>query len=231
MRNFYIDGVPSSTYGIYISGTGVWNAPERDVEVIEIPGRNGTLTLDNGRYKNIEVRYPAIFVNGFQSNIEGARAWLCKSPGYRRLEDDHDLTHYRLARYVSGLELNVATMLDAAKTTLRFDCMPQRFLKSGETEVTVTTDITNPTLFDALPKITVTGSSAGSLTINGNTVTISEIGTSVVLDCEIQRAYHGTTPRDNSISGSFPVLVPGVNTISYSGGVTSVKIVPRWWTL
>ena len=29
----------------------------------------------------------------------------------------------------------------------------------------------------------------------------------------------------------FPKLVPGSNTISFSGGITSVEIIPRWWTI
>ena len=44
-------GVNSADYGIYITGEAVYNAPERDVEFVEVPGRNGALTLDNERYK------------------------------------------------------------------------------------------------------------------------------------------------------------------------------------
>ena len=43
-------GVDSADYGIYISGEGVFNAPRRDVEMAAIPGRNGDLALDHGRY-------------------------------------------------------------------------------------------------------------------------------------------------------------------------------------
>lgn len=227
-HGFYLDGTSSRDYGIYVSGTGVYNAPERDVEIIEIPGRNGTLTIDNGRYRNIEVSYPAIFVQGFKENIESARAWLCGTSAYRRLEDDYNIDSYRMARYTDGLNLNVATMLDAAKCTLRFDCMPQRFLYSGEKEVAMTNGgkIINPTSFDALPLIKVVG--AGTLTINGANIVIT--AASVTLDSEIQRAYLGTTPLDSTITGEFPVLTPGENTVSWTGS-TSVKITPRWWTL
>ena len=53
------DNVSSRTYGVYITGEAVYNAPERDVEMITIPGRSGTFALDNGRFENIEVSYPA----------------------------------------------------------------------------------------------------------------------------------------------------------------------------
>ena len=62
MRNWFIyDGKNSKDYGVYISGMQTYNAPERDVTSLEIPGRNGELTIDNGRYKNINITYPAFF--------------------------------------------------------------------------------------------------------------------------------------------------------------------------
>ena len=44
-------GVDSSDYGIYISGTGTYNAPERAVEFVTVPGRNGAIAMDQGRYE------------------------------------------------------------------------------------------------------------------------------------------------------------------------------------
>ena len=52
-------GINSADFGIYISGEGVFNAPQRDVEMISVPGRNGAIALDRGRFQNIEVTYPA----------------------------------------------------------------------------------------------------------------------------------------------------------------------------
>ena len=81
--------------------------------------------------------------------------------------------------------------------------------------------------------ITVRGSGAGSLTVNGHTVAISEIGTSVTLNTEILRAYNGLTRRDQTITGKIEQLrlQPGANTVSFTGGVTSVEIIPRWWMI
>ena len=55
MKSFTFAGRSSKDFGIYLSGSGVFNAPERDVETISIPGRSGDLILDNGRFKNISV--------------------------------------------------------------------------------------------------------------------------------------------------------------------------------
>ena len=46
-------GRSTKEFNVWISGTGTFNAPERDYTKEEIIGRNGDLTFDNGRYKNI----------------------------------------------------------------------------------------------------------------------------------------------------------------------------------
>ena len=53
------DGVSSRNYGVYITGQAVFNAPQRDVEMINIPGRSGDFELDKGSFNNIEVTYKA----------------------------------------------------------------------------------------------------------------------------------------------------------------------------
>ena len=49
---FTFDGKTSTDFGMYISGSGTYNAPERDVTTYNIPGRNGDLIVDNGRFLN-----------------------------------------------------------------------------------------------------------------------------------------------------------------------------------
>ena len=56
----------------------------------------------------------------------------------------------------------------------------------------------------------------------------------LVLDSEIQDAYIGTENANSLItlnSGRFPNLVSGSNVITFSGGITLVEVVPKWWTL
>lgn len=234
MHSFTLGGENCRDYGIMVSGEKTFNAPEPDVTVIEIPGRNGSLTIDNGRFKNVTVTYPAVIYGNFANNARRARAWLCSVPGYRRLEDDYDPDTYRMARIKSGLEFSMWANNRAGECKIQFDCLPQRFLKSGENTVTKSTSggyITNPTQFKALPLIVVYGSGSCTLTVGDYMVEISEIGTSVTMDCEIMRAYNGNTPRDSTITGPFPVLVPGRNNIRFDGGVTRVEITPRWWII
>ena len=44
--------------------------------------------------------------------------------------------------------------------------------------------------------------------------------------------YHDTTLKNDTVKGEgFPLFAPGKNTITFSGGITSVEIVPRWCAL
>lgn len=56
-QRFIFDGHNSADYGLVISGENTHNAPERDTDSLEIPGRSGTLTVDNGRWSNVDVPY------------------------------------------------------------------------------------------------------------------------------------------------------------------------------
>lgn len=139
-KSLFFDGDDSRDYGVYITGEAVYNAPEREVEMISIPGRSGQLALDKGRFENIEVTYPAgIYADNeadFAEAISNFRNLLCSKRGYVRLQDEYHPNEYRMAVYKSGLEVE-PTMLKAGKFDIVFDCKPQRYLTSGEDPITM----------------------------------------------------------------------------------------------
>jgi len=172
------DGKSSRTYGVYITGEAVYNAPEREVEMIAIPGRNGAFALDRGRFENITVTYPAgIFADNeadFAEAISNFRNYLCSRSGYCRLTDEYNPDEYRLAVYKNGLEVSPA-LLRAGEFEITFECKPQRFLTSGETAVSVVSGgtLTNPTLFPSSPLIEATG--YGTIDINGAQIVVDNV--------------------------------------------------------
>lgn len=177
-KSFTFGGANSRSYGVYITGEGVFNAPERNVEMVEIPGRNGAYALDKGNFNNIEVTYPAgIFADNatdFAQAVSDFRNLLCSKTGYVRLEDDYNPNEYRMAIYKSGLEVT-HDMLINGEFDIVFECKPQRFLTSGETAVSVASGgtLTNPTLFDAKPQLQVWG--YGSISWGGSTITVENV--------------------------------------------------------
>ena len=165
-------------FDVFISGDAVFDSPDRDIEMVEIPGRNGSFALDKGRFANIEVTYPAgigeMNAASFKRKIEGLRNALASQRGYQRLEDDYNGEEYRMAIYKGGLEVSPAS-LKAGQFDIVFDCKPQRFLKSGDEENTITSGdtITNPTLFDSHPLLKIEG--YGNININDESIIVNSV--------------------------------------------------------
>ena len=208
--------------------------PERDYTITHIPGRNGDIIQDNGCYKNVERTYEVSFDvpnEDFATYANAVSAWLHSTTGYARLEDSYEPNYYRMAVYQ---ESNIFENLynQAGTATIVFECKPQRFLKTGDNTITIQNSLTimNPTGFEAYPLFKVTGTS-GVLTVNGNSITFSSIDDFVMLDCELQDAYKENINKNSTISGTFPVLKTGSNTISWTGDISSVTMKPRWWTI
>ena len=172
-------GVDSANYGIYITGEAVYNAPERAVVMVSVPGRNGAIAIDQGRWENIEVEYPAgCFGDNeldFADRISAFRNAVLSQLGYQRLTDTYHPDEFRMAIYVAGLEVEPANINSAGEFKLIFNCKPQRFLTSGETAVAMTSgdSITNPTLYDARPIVQFNG--YGNMTIGSYEVKMDNV--------------------------------------------------------
>ena len=180
MRNsITFGGVNSADYGIYIGGEGVFNAPERDVEMVSIPGRNGSFALDKGRFENITVTYSAFNFEPdlatFKANLDAFRNALCAQEGYQRLTDTFHTDEYRMATFISGLDIKPINYNTAAKFDIVFDCKPQRWLTSGEEAVSVADGetLTNPTRFGSSPLIRCKG--YGQIAFGGAPIKVEAI--------------------------------------------------------
>lgn len=225
------NGKSLAEFGVYISGSGVWNSPARSIESVAIPGRNGQLTIDNGHYENIVVTYPAFIIRGFRQNIEGLRNYLGAQVGYKRLEDTYHPDEFRMARVLTGITVTPSEIFREGEFDLAFDCKPERFLKSGEQPLEFNGDaaIYNATLQNAKPLIRVWGN--GEVGIGDYTFTLTGTSEYTDVDCENMDAYYEAENRNSKFSGQFPVLVPGANGIALGTGIQKIQITPRWWIL
>lgn len=185
-KSFTYDGESSRDYGVFLTGEGVFDAPARSVEEIDVPGKNGTFIIDLGRFENNTLTYKAGLVDfnesDFADRISDVRNWLCSKKGYKRLSDEYNPNEYRLAAYKNGVQVEHANR-ETGEFEITFDCKPQRWLTSGETGVVVANNgtITNPTLFYSEPMLEVKG--YGNLTVNGYDISIQnqDLGKIVLL--------------------------------------------------
>ena len=193
LNHLTYDGVDSSSFGVFISGDGVFDAPARRGEMISIPGRNGSLFMDEGVFENITVEYPAFIGTGyealFRQKLGDLRSWLSSRGNYKRLTDTYHPDEFRLGVFREGLEVDPQHITRSGGFTMKFDCKPQRFLISGESSKVFTANgsISNPTLFASSPLIKVTGN--GTVAIGDYRFKVSGNHTTIWIDTELMEAY------------------------------------------
>lgn len=236
LRNDYIifGDMDTRTYHVGIYGDKLAMAPERDQEFVKIPGKDGDLILDKGRYKNINVTYKAYIIKDYNVNMRGLRNALLAQKGYVKLQDTINPNEYRMAKALP-FDIDEYGVLKAAEFTLKFNCKPQRFLVEGENVIDITSASTITNVYSETAKPLIRAYGTGSFTIGGVSVQITTANGYTDIDCDLQEAYKDTlaTNCNGNIvltNGVFPSLTPGDNAITLSG-ITKLEITPRWWIL
>lgn len=233
---FWIDGERCDAVGIRLQRPLTFEGTTPKMETVDVPGRNGQLHYYEGAYTNVKGEASCFSLRKYDVDkaLSAVTRYTLMEPGYHRLETTEEPEIYRKATVVTGPGTEIR-MRVLAPFELEFDCMPQKFLKSGDREIKLASSgaVLLNEWFPSLPIINVTGAGEGTLTINDAIVTFkSTFSGPVVLDCELQDAYNGAENKNNQISAAkFPVLPHGKCTVTWTGGITGVSIIPRWWTL
>ena len=249
---FAFGSVKTTDYGVWVSGEDSFTAPERDIEDIVIPGRNGTLTIDNGRWKNITISYPCYMSENFMQDFQAFKYDLLTKRGYLKLVDSYHPNYYRKARLKGGITPTTGPYNRSAKFTVSFDCWPQLYLAAGDEPIvitggsgTITGNVARVYETAARPVVQImvspsTGTKSGSVTIGSTTISFSGlpytfgIDPPVTIDCEartIERGGVSVAEYFTLDSDDFFYLMWPSSAVSYTGDVLSVSVTPRWWTL
>ena len=244
IHNFSFDGKDSRDYNVYFVGKKNWQKPERDVEAIHVPGRNGDIIIDKGCYKNyddtITLRlfsqlitgdYEADFYNAFQN----VKEWLKVDGAYHQLIESYNPDYYREVRIISFACAQADK--DIADITLQLDCKPYIRRISGDDiiEITSAGTLFNPESEESAPYFklfAVSGETSFQLIVNGSRYSFYTVDGYVEIDSESMNVFKGQTNKNNDYAAtSFPMLRPGKNTISHTGGISKIEVIPRWRTI
>lgn len=143
MRNYFIlNGVDSRDFGVYISGQGTFDAPQKSYTFYNVPGRDGALLSSDNRLENATLTYEAFIYKDFNENVANFRTFLLSLNGYAKLTDSYHPDEFRYAVYTGPFEPKVQSKNDAGSFKITFSCKPQRYLLSGEAEWDVGTNST-----------------------------------------------------------------------------------------
>lgn len=233
---FSYKGKSSDSFGLYIQKKNSFDSAERDVSYQSVPGRNGDIIIDNGRYKNLDLPYSIGIVSEseFIQSIDDLKNWLIPETSYYQLYDSYDPAHYRLASVSDGLSIE-QLLSNYGTTTLKFNCKPFRYSFFGNRVTTLTQSgsaIKNRERYSSLPYMRIFGSGDITLFVNDTAFYFYDVNEFVEIDSDMMNCFKNTSNLNNQMqSDGFPVFDVGKNIISWTGNVEKIEVKPRWRTI
>ena len=232
---FIFRGIDSRDIGVIVEDMFDVHRPKRNVQTIQVPGRDGRLTQDDGTYDTYTISGK---INCFGAPLSDVYAWLSGS-GDLILGDEPT----RSIRASATAQIkNTRFRCDGCYDSLQvsFDCQPFRYhveQTEGANDIILTSSpatVSNPGTYKSAPRLTIEGTGTAVLTIGTQIVEVDDIGGGIIIDSELGECFDLTeTQLKNSVvtlmDDAFPTLAPGANIISWTGdGVTKITVTPRW---
>jgi len=231
---FTYKGIKSKDMHLRVLNDLSFASPRRDVNVVQISGRDGDLIMDNGRYesviRSVPCRLEAPIGIDIEVLINKINNWLIDDGGFHEFEWDNDPDFKCLAR-VEGDVVSQRVLSRYGKMVVRFRMHPVKYLKSSleERPITTNTNVINTFNIDAKPIIRIVGSGDMTLNIGGRPLMLRGIGGGCIIDTETQTItdLEGRITLFDRMRSPFPVLRPGNNAITFSGNDIQVFMTPR----
>lgn len=224
---FEWNGRHCTEYGIHVTEQPPVTIPSERVTFTNVPGRSGSLTTLEGDDVFDDLLLTASCFIADPARIPAIAAWLKGSGTVAFANRQGGFYHARIVNQIPFEKILRGNPHRAF--AVNFRCKPFWY-QAGVEPITLTTSgtfITNPGSVFSEPVITVYGSGEVTLMV-GMTITELEITDSITLDTPLMEAYSGSTSMNSRMSGDFPTLLPGKNSISWIGQVSMLHINPNW---
>ena len=232
---FIFRGIDSRDIGVVVEDMFDVHRPKRNVQTIQVPGRDGRLMQDDGTYDTYTISGK---INCFGAPLSDVYAWLSGSGDLILGDEPTRSIRASAAAQVKNTRFRCDGCYDSL--TVSFDCQPFRYhgeQTEGANDIPLTSSpatVTNPGTYKSAPRIKIAGTGTAVLTIGTQIVEVEDLAGGVIIDSELGECFDLTeTQLKNSVvtlmDEDFPTLQPGANIISWTGtGVTGITITPRW---
>lgn len=232
MKDYYFifNGVDSRDMGVDVVAFPEITKPERNIETVNIQGRNNNVYIDYKTYNsyNISIECTINKLSKNKQSIDKIISWL---DGFGELitSQERDKIYSACIKDSIGIS-NVIWVFP--KFIVTFEVQP--FKKSvnyvnEELEITKQTIINNIGTVESSPVITVYGSGNISLNINEDTFPINNVQDYITINSEYLEVYKDNENQNNKYQNfDFPKFKLGKNIVSFTGDVQKIKIHPNW---
>lgn len=226
---FWLDGVDSRTFGVYLQTPPEILSAEPDLEFIDIPGRDGSLLINHGGYHDNETELMCYVQD--VANIGDAYGFL--SGSHKFVFSTNPTRAYYGTFFGTAQSTRLVRNLKAQEITAPVRFKPFRYFEPAPGTIHITesiSSINNPGSAESAPIIAVYGSGNITLMIGLTIMEFSNVVGGVVIDCANNQLLNidGISRALEHDVDEFPRLAPGANGIQWTGNVQSVTIEPRW---
>lgn len=214
--------------GISIVNRPSVQAPVKNVNKISVTGHNGDLYTNLGGYADITISVDFNFIDrvNIKTSWRKIKSWLNNIQDNKLIFSD-DMEFYYKVKNITLSELTITKKV-LGTFTVTFVCEAYQYDINGLNYITLTN---NSTLYNYLdnskPLLKITGNGVGTITING-TMFVVDVADYVYVDSSLELSYKDITNPANLMTGEYPVLQNGANTIAWDSNITSIEIQPNW---
>lgn len=227
---FEYKGQKSTDFDLMISEDISFASPQIKGEFVSIDGMDGEIFVSDGKLKNVPKKFYVLMDNYSQEKITTVSNWLKRDSNWGELTTSIDPGYIYQAIFVDEYDFE-STSQEYEKAILTFVCKPYKFLKSGLTESVLGTTITNPTNRPSRPKIIIKGTGNITLKIGPSTWELKNVDGGIVIDTlldVVTSLTGGVSAWDKITTYPLPKIPPGTHTVTKTGTITEIKIIPRW---
>lgn len=220
MHYFIFNNIDSRDLGITVKNMPLIPRAERDIDVINVSGRNGNLHIDNKTFRSNSYTISCIIsdvskIDEIKSALIGTGNLILSkySDRYFIATIKNQISFDKYLNYLQEFPLQFdiePISLNLTEETLEYTSDNLDFDIGGNIEIS--------------PKITITG--VGIVTINNVSIEVEETG--IQIDCELMNCTKNNLNYNNKvILDEFPKLNPTDNSIVFGTGITKVTLVYR----
>lgn len=228
-------------FGMRLHADLKFDGVERDVEEIEIPGRDGVVIRDKQRFKPVDQNFEFTITllkskSNLEKQIKEALSFISNLYGFKELSWTGEPGYIFKAK-VNGKSSSSRSNPWRATVSVPVRLFPMKYLKdnfNSERSLKSGEAFQNKGTQVAYPIISLTGTGNVTLTVNGKKFILKNITGGVVIDCENQVVTDLTkknSQMDKVYSYPFPSLKTGANTISWDNTAFTGTIIERWCEL
>ncbi|AQW26786.1 distal tail protein Dit [Clostridium perfringens] len=192
--------------------------PSFKFKEIEAEGINGSYIEESKNVEDIqiEISFNFLYANDDDFNFKkkSIKNWLRKVKDNKLSFSDNNDYYYRVKRIEAG---NISRSIGIAEFDVTFICEGYEYSLSGCREISIGKNhvIYNDGVL-SLPILRVVGEGNTTITFNDKSFSLN-VGQEVIVDSEEELCYKDGRIVTNIMSGKFPYLDEGKNTINWSG--------------